>query len=63
MFPQYSKAQIYVHAKKPLNGEPLFNKQKRGGLVSFLRKTSAELFGQFPSYRKAMGRLLRNVYS
>ena len=28
MFPQYSKAQIYVHAKKPLNGESLFDKRK-----------------------------------
>ena len=28
MFPQYSKAQIYVHAKKPLNGEPVFDKRK-----------------------------------
>ena len=29
MFPQYSKAQIYVRTQKPLNGEPLFDKRKR----------------------------------
>lgn len=28
MFPQYSKAAIYKHAQKPLNGEPLFDKRK-----------------------------------
>ena len=28
MFPQYSKAAIYKHAKKPLNGEPVFDKRK-----------------------------------
>ena len=28
MFPQYSKAQIYIHAKKPLNGEKHFDKRK-----------------------------------
>lgn len=27
MFPQYSKAQIYVHAKKPINGEAVFDKR------------------------------------
>ncbi len=28
MFPQYSKAAIYKHARKPLNGEPVFDKRK-----------------------------------
>lgn len=28
MFPQYSKAAIYKHVKKPLNGEPVFDKRK-----------------------------------
>ena len=28
MFPQYSKAAIYKHAQKPLNGEPVFDKRK-----------------------------------
>ena len=28
MFPQYSKAAIYKHAKKPLNGESVFDKRK-----------------------------------
>ena len=28
MFPQYSKAQVYVHAKKPINGEAGFDKRK-----------------------------------
>ena len=27
MFPQYSKAAIYKHAKKPLNGKPFFDKR------------------------------------
>ena len=30
MFPQYSKAQIYVHAKRKINGEPLFDERKLG---------------------------------
>ena len=28
MFPQYSKVAINKHAKKPLNGEPVFDKRK-----------------------------------
>ena len=28
MFPQYSKAAIYKHAKTPLNGDPVFDKRK-----------------------------------
>ena len=28
IFPQYSKAAIYRHIKKPLNGEPVFDKRK-----------------------------------
>ena len=28
LFPQYSKAAVYKHAKKPLNGEPVFDKRK-----------------------------------
>ena len=28
MFPQYNKAQVYVHAKKPINGETIFDKRK-----------------------------------
>ena len=28
MFPQYSNAQKYVHAKKPINGEPVFDHRK-----------------------------------
>ena len=29
MFPQYSKAAIYKHAKKPLRLAPVFDKRKR----------------------------------
>ena len=28
MFPQYFRSAIYKHAKKPLNGEPVFDKRK-----------------------------------
>ena len=28
IFPQYSKAQVYVHAKKPISGEAGFDKRK-----------------------------------
>ena len=28
MFPQHLKAQIYVHAKKPINGETVFHNHK-----------------------------------
>ena len=28
IFAQYSKAQIYVHAKNTINGEPVFDKRK-----------------------------------
>jgi transposase len=28
LFPQYSKAAVYKHAKKPLNGDPVFDKRK-----------------------------------
>ena len=28
IFPRYSKAAIYKHAKKPFNGEPVFDKRK-----------------------------------
>ena len=29
MLPQYSKAAVYKHAKKQLNGEPVFDKRKQ----------------------------------
>ena len=29
LFPQYSKAAVYKHAKKPLNGDPVFDKRKQ----------------------------------
>ena len=29
MFPQYSKVQVDVHAKKPINGEPVFDHRAR----------------------------------
>ena len=29
MFPQYSQAAIYKHAKKPINGEPVFDKRRQ----------------------------------
>ena len=29
MFPQYSKAAIYKHAKKPINREPVFDKRRQ----------------------------------
>ena len=27
LFPQYSKVAVYKHAKKPLNGDPVFDKR------------------------------------
>ena len=29
LFPRYSKAAVYKHAKKPLNGDPVFDKRKQ----------------------------------
>ena len=57
MFPQYSKAQIYVHAKKPINGEPVFNHRKfnEGRPRKFSPHDERSMKRKIPKLRKDVG--------
>ena len=57
MFPQYSKAQIYVHAKKPINGEPVFDKRKlnKGRPRKFSAHDERSMTRTIPKLRKECG--------
>ena len=58
MFPQYSKAQIYVHIKKPINGEPVFDHHKLN--MRCPRKFSAH---DERSMKRTIPKLRKNVGS
>ena len=51
MFPQYSKAQIYVHARKPINGEPVFDRRKinKGRPRIFLQRDLRNMVRTIPT--------------
>ena len=57
MFPQYSKAHIYVHAKKPINGEPVFNHGKfnEGRPSKFSAHDEHSMNRKIPKLRKDVG--------
>ena len=57
MFPQYSKAQIYVHAQKALHGEPLFDKRKRnkGRPSKLSSQDKRRIIRTIPKLRKSDG--------
>ena len=57
MFSQYSKAQIYVHAKKPINGEPVFDHHKlqKGCPRKFSAHDEHSMKGTIPDLRKDVG--------
>ena len=57
MFPQYSKAQIYVHARKPINGEPVFDRRKinKGRPRIFLQRDLRNMVRTIPKLRKSTG--------
>ena len=54
MFPQYSNAQKYVHAKKPINGEPVFDHRKlnKGRPRKFSAHDERSLKPTIPKLRK-----------
>ena len=57
MFLQYSNAQKYVHAKKPINGEPVFNHRKlnKGRPRKFSAHDERSLKRTIPKLRKVVG--------
>ena len=57
MFPQYSKAAIYKHAKKPLNGEPVFDKRKmnKGRPKKLTVQDERCILRTIPKLRKELG--------
>ena len=57
MFAQYSKAHIYVHAKKSINGEPVFNhrKFKEGRPSKFSAHDEHSMNRKIPKLRKDVG--------
>jgi hypothetical protein len=57
MFPQYSKAAIYKHAKKPLNGEPVFDKRKtnKGRPKKLTVRDERSILRTIPKLREKLG--------
>ena len=57
MFPQYSKAAIYKHAKKPLNGEPFFDKQtmNKGRPKKLSIQDERSIIRTIPKLREQLG--------
>ena len=57
MFLQYSKAQIYVYAKKPINGEPVFDhcKLNKGHPCKFSAHDEHSRKQTIPKLRKDVG--------
>ncbi len=57
MFPRYSKAAIYKHAKKPLNGKPFFDKQtmNKGRPKKLSIQDERSIIRTIPKLREQLG--------
>ena len=57
MSPQYSKAAIYKHAKKPLNGEPVFDKRimNKGRPKKLSIQDERSIIRTIPKLREELG--------
>ena len=57
LLPQYSKAAVYKHAKKPLNGEPVFYKreQNKGRPKKLLPQDERSILRGAPKHRMEVG--------
>ena len=65
LFPQYSKAAVYKHAKKPLNGDPVFDKRKqnKGRPKKLSPQDERSILRAFPNFEWRLEISLQNEFS